>query len=201
MSDRDALDLASRPGHRLSLDAYRSDFRRYRDRIRGRESWKFERRQEFEEDGESWQALRRGDRAESVRLLEDEREDLLAAARRDRQRGTPFRRVRVVEEPLTPYMRWELYALRVQAEAGKDIRVVRPGVLGTLEPAGPLPEVVVLGGQVLYEVIYTDAGALDGAVRHHDADLIRRWEAFIRALHEAGEDILSYVARSPAIPE
>ncbi|MDX3225567.1 hypothetical protein PV419_07600 [Streptomyces sp. ME19-01-6] len=133
-----------------------------------------------------------------MRLLDEEREALLKTAQRDRERGTAFHRVRVVEEPLTPYMQWELHALRVQSESGKKVRVVTPAALGTLETPGLLPEVVVVGGQILYQVVYTEAGVLDGAIRFTDAELTKRWESFIKELYEAGEDLLSYFERRVA---
>ncbi|MDT0548293.1 MULTISPECIES: DUF6879 family protein [Streptomyces] len=198
MPDRNALELPLSQGERLSLEAYRSEYRQRRAELRDRHSWKFERQQEFEERDDSWEAFRRGHWEESLRLLGEEREALLKTAQRDRERGTAFHRVRVVEEPLTPYMQWELHALRVQSEAGKKIRVVTPAALGSLETTGPLPEVVVVGGQVLYQVVYTEAGVLDGAIRFTDTELTKRWERFIKELYEAGEDLLSYFERRVA---
>jgi len=198
MLDPSALELPASQGDRLPTQVYRRDFRQYRTELRHRHSWKFERQQEFEEQDDSWAAFRQGRWEEALRLLEEEREDLVEAAKRDRERGIAFHRVRVVEEPLTPYMHWELHALRVQAESGKKIRVVTPAVLGTLETAGPLPEVVVVGGKVLYQVVYTEAGILDGAIRFRGSELIKRWESFIRELYEAGEDLLSYFERRVA---
>jgi hypothetical protein len=198
MLDPSALELPVSQGDRLPTQTYRHDFRQYRTELRDRNSWKFERQQEFEEQDDSWDALRRGHWEEALRLLEKEREDLVKAAQRDRERGTTFHRVRVVEEPLTPYLQWELHALRVQAESGKRVRVVTPAALAGLEIAGPLPEVVVVGGQVLYQILYTEAGVLDGAIRFRDSELIKRWESFIRGLYEAGEDLLSYFERCVA---
>ncbi|MFI0729728.1 DUF6879 family protein [Streptomyces sp. NPDC021225] len=198
MPDRSALELPLSQGERLSLEAYRSEYRQRRAELRDRHSWKFERQQEFEERDDSWEAFCRGHWEESLRLLGEEREALLKTAQRDRERGTAFHRVRVAEEPLTPYMQWELHALRVQSEAGKKIRVVTPAALGSLETTGPLPEVVVVGGQVLYQVVYTEAGVLDGAIRFTDTELTKRWERFIKELYEAGEDLLSYFERRVA---
>ncbi|MEU6866040.1 DUF6879 family protein [Streptomyces sp. NPDC046876] len=161
-------------------------------------SWKFERQQAFEENDSSWRALKRGQWEESVRLLERERDGIERAVRCDRERESPFRRVRVVEWPLSAYVQWELHAFRVQARAGKEIRIVDADRVRALEAAGPLPEVVVLGGQVLYRVLYTEAGVPDGAVRYRDPELIARWEGFIRELYGEGEDVLPYFERRVA---
>ncbi|MFE3829254.1 hypothetical protein [Streptomyces sp. NPDC059092] len=70
--------------------------------------------------------------------------------------------------------------------------------LKELEASAPLPEIVVLGNQVLYEVVHTEAGVLDGGIRFADSGLIGRWEGFIKELYEDGEDIISYVDRHVA---
>lgn len=198
MLDLKELGLVASRGHRLTTEAYRRDFREYRGEVCGRPSWKLERQQQFEEQDISWLAFSQGRWEESLRLLDEERAQLLAVARQDRERSTAFHRVRVVEEPMTAYVQWELHALKVQAESGKRIRIICPGDVATLEAADPLPEVVVLGDRVLYRVVYTAAGALDGAVRFSDPELIRGWGDFIEGLYESGEDVLPYFARCVA---
>ncbi|MFF7242329.1 DUF6879 family protein [Embleya sp. NPDC008237] len=203
MLDLDALVLEHARGERLDTAGYRHDFRRRDEEIVGRPGWKFERRQHFvEQDSPSWEAFRRGDRREWLRLVGARREHWSSVAREDRQRGSVFHRVRVVEEPLTPYMRWELSALRVQSECGMPIRVVGAEHVGPLEESGLLPEIVSLGGRVLYEVLYTDEGVLDGAVRFVDPALVETWESFIAGLYETGESVAAYVDRCVAnLPE
>ncbi|OEV11610.1 DUF6879 family protein [Streptomyces nanshensis] len=185
-------------GVRLELAAYRQDFRIRRASVpAGRPGWKFERRQHFQErSSPSWEAFRRGDWDEALRLAAERRSHWRSVARDDRERGAVLHRVRVVEEPLTPYMQWELHALRVQGESGRPVRVVGGEAVRALESAGPLPEVVVLGGQVLYEILYTDEGLLHGGVRYTDAGVIARWEAFVERLYEQGEDVVPYVDRA-----
>jgi uncharacterized protein DUF6879 len=196
MGDTGGLALDRSLGERLELGAYRGDFRQREAGITGRAGWKFERRQHFQEQSSpSWEAFRRGDWQEALRLTGERRSHWQSIAREDRRRKAAFHRVRVVEEPLTPYMQWELHALRVQGESGMPVRVVDGDGLRPWETAGPLPEVVVLGGQVLYEVVYTDEGVLDGGVRFTDPQLIGRWEGFIEQLYAEGEEIVPYVDR------
>lgn len=182
-------------GERLDTAAYRSDFAARCGRTHGRRSWKFERRQHFEEDDSSRDALRRGDWSGALRLLEDDRAWLREDAAEDRRLGHVFHRVRVVEEPLTPYLQWELHALRMQAEYGTGIRVVAAAALRGAEDGGLLPEVVVLGDQVLYEVVYTEEGAAEGAVRFTRPEPVRRWAHFIEETYASGEDVTSYFDR------
>jgi hypothetical protein len=190
-------------GERLELADYRRDFRQRDGAVSGRPSWKLERRQHFVEYGNaSWEAFRRGDWSEALRRLDEGRERLRAAVREEEDRGNPFHRVRVVEEPLTPYLHWELRSLGVQAECGRPIRVVSAAAVSHLEADRPLLEIVVLGDDTVYEVLYTEAGALDGAVRHIGADPAQRWSGVIEALYRSGEDVRAYVdshvARLPA---
>ncbi|MEU0694989.1 DUF6879 family protein [Streptomyces niveus] len=199
MLDRDALTLSRARGDRLATAAYRQDFRQRDKEITGRDSWKFERLQHFEElNSPSWDAFRRGDWQVALQLLDAKRDRWEKIAREDAERGSVFHRVRVVEEPLTPYLQWELHALRVQGASGTPVRVVSADRLRPLEIKSLLPEIVTLGGQVLYEVLYTEPGVLDGAVRFEDSRLIRNWEAFVQGLYEDGEDIVSYVDRHVA---
>ncbi|RKN09687.1 DUF6879 family protein [Streptomyces radicis] len=189
-----SLDLSQ--GERLISPDYKADFRRQDAEIRGRSSWKLERLQHFEERNDpSRDALRRGDWDAALRLLEEEREGLLESTRQDEERDNPFHRVRVVEEPLTAYVQWELHALRIQAECGRPIRVVDAREVAALEAEGPLPEVVILGGETLYRVHYTHEGVPDGATRFTDRDTIAPWEALIEALYAGGEDVIPYVQR------
>lgn len=196
MADPYSLALDASEGRRLSYEDYRLDFAQRDSEVIDRKSWKFERRQSFREpDDPSWGSFLRGEWGESLQLLEEEREGLLAAVREEEERGNPFCRVRVVEEPLTPYLQWELHSLRVQAECGRPVRVVSARSVDSQERHTPLPEVVVLGGQVIYEVLYTEQGVLDGAIRFDAPGLVERWESFIADLYEGGEDVISYTDR------
>jgi hypothetical protein len=123
---------------------------------------------------------------------------LRATAEADARRGSVFHRTRVVEEPLTPYMQWQLHALRLRDECGAKIRILPANRLGDAEADGPLPELVVLGGRALYEVFYTDTGAPDGAVRYTEPSLVERWERYIKRLYAAGESVQSYFTRRVA---
>ncbi|MDT0320849.1 DUF6879 family protein [Streptomyces millisiae] len=199
MLDVSLLALDPARGERLSLDDYHQDFAERRNAVRGLDSWKLERRQHFlERNNPSWDAFRRGDWAESLRLIQETRPGLVELAQDDRRRGSVFRRVRVVARPLTPYVQWELNSLRVRAESGIPVRVVHVEDIGPLEAAGPLPELVSIGGHTLYSVQYTEEGLSDGAVRFTDPELVAGWTDLLRELYEAGEDLVAYVKREVA---
>ncbi len=199
MPDLKAPCLQRARGERLTLAEYDHDFDERYARILGRDSWKLERLQHFEEhDNPSREALRRGDWDEACRLLEQRRDGLREAAEQDRRQRTVFHRVRVVEKPFTAYLQWELHSLRIKTEYDEVVRVVDADRLELPESDAPLPEIVLLGGETLYEVIYTDAGVLDGAVRFTDPELVKAWEDFVRGLYDKGEDIRSYFEREVA---
>ncbi|MFS7873080.1 DUF6879 family protein, partial [Streptomyces asiaticus] len=140
----------------------------------------------------------RGDWEEALRLLADRRDTLAATAEEDERRGYAFHRVRVVERPLTPYVQWELHSQRQRAEYGQRIRIVPAEQVAASEDTGPLPEVVVLGGHTLFQVLYTEAGVANGAIRYTDRDLVERWENYIKALYAVGEEVISYFDREVA---
>ncbi len=187
-------------GTRLDLDAYEEDFWRRYTQIQGRDSWKLERGQHFvEQNSPSREALARGDWEGAIRLLENRRESLRKEGEQDRRQRTVFHRVRVVQRPFTPYIHWELHSLRLNAEYGEAIRIVdATRIAGPEESFGPLPELVVVGGRTLYQVIYTAEGVLDGGVRFTDPDLVQGWEGVIRAISEDGEDLAPYFERAVA---
>lgn len=199
MRDLQAPVLAPEQGERLTRDAYKRDFREREATIRDAASWKLERRQHFEEQGSpSRDALRRGQWDEALKLLEDRRDALRTAEEEDTQRGHTFHRVRVVETPLTPYMQWELHSHRQRAAYGERIRVMDATQTASAEAAGPLPEIVVLGGGVLFQVLYDDAGLCVGAIRHTDHGTVGNWEGYLEKLYAAGEDVTSYFTREVA---
>ncbi|TNM34623.1 hypothetical protein FH715_00685 [Streptomyces sedi] len=183
----------------LDSDAYREDFRATDARVHGHDSWKLERAQHFEEAGRpAREALRQGDWARSLSLLEENRESLARFAEEDRRKESFFHRVRIVEEPLTPYLQWELHSLRLAAEYGERVRVVPVDLVRRWEAAGPLPELVVLGGLAVYQVRYTPEGVPDGGVRFDDPALVASWEGFLAGLYGQGEELGAYFTRAVA---
>lgn len=187
------LDRAQ--GERLALAAYRSDFQERQWTIAGRDSWKLERGQSFQEPGfDSWEAFSVGRWEEALRLIEAERDYLRDFSAQNAARGIDLFRVRVVEKPLSAYLHWELHLLRLRAECGEKIRVVGPEAVSGLESVQRLPEILTLG-EVTYRIQYTEQGTLDGAVRFTDPHVAADWRAFIRDLYDAGEDLSAYFDR------
>lgn len=199
MLDLRRPSLPTEQGEPLARADYLHNFRSRERAIHNGDSFKLERIQHFEEvNHPSRDALRRGDWAESLRLMDARRDTLRAESVDDERRGARFHRVRVVADPLTPYVQWELHSLRQQAVYGQRVRVLPVEAVAAEEAEGQLPELVLLDDRTLYRVLYSDAGVPDGAVRWTDPAIIDPWGSYLRAAYAAGEDVLSYFDRAVA---
>ncbi|MEU8700348.1 DUF6879 family protein [Streptomyces sp. NPDC048680] len=178
------------------------DFDRYFWRSGPEGFWKLERQQEFREPGvESWEAFRRGRWDESLKLIEGQRGHYEKYFRRIAGCGFALHRVRCVEEPVSPYLQWELHLLHLKAQYGEDTKVLAGDGIGLYEGQGSLSEIVVLGSSVMYEVLYDDEGKLAGGIRFDDPRDISECRQAIQEMHRFGEpldDFFSgHVARLP----
>ncbi|MDT0321550.1 DUF6879 family protein [Streptomyces millisiae] len=188
----------SGPVTRLDRQKYHADF--YRIQSSGiRQLRKLERGQHFAERGfASWEAFQRGEWEEALSLIEERRHIYAQQIRENAERGIRQRRLRVVEFPVTPYVQWELHVLRVRVEVGDDIRAIDARDIASVERDRPVPEMVILGDTVLYEVIYDDQGNADGANRFTDRALIEEAAAGFDALFARGEALPDFVDRKIA---
>jgi hypothetical protein len=183
-------------GTRLSQNEYERDFR---DRLwlsDNADTWKLERMQFYDESGfPSWDAFAAGDWSRSLELYEGLRPELRSFFRKYQERGSRFCRIRVIEAPLTPYLQWEIYCLRIRAQCGENIRIVPARRLSGLEEFGrPVPELVSLCGETLYATEYDDAAKPNGARRFTDHTVISSYESFASELFAASEDLRAYFA-------
>src|SRR5258706_9638397 len=122
-------------GTTMEARDYHADFFHNFETARG-VIWKVERAQYFAEpDVPSWVAFQEGDWERSMALIEDMRSGFAT----DYPPHAEFRRIRVVDEPLTPYMRWELPILKLRADLCERIRVVSAAAVHDLEAREPLP--------------------------------------------------------------
>jgi hypothetical protein len=184
---------------RLDQSRYQKDFNANLWRVDGADSWKLERMQSYSEVGfPSWEAFMAGDWNAALQLYEEERPGITAFYEEFRRHRSCLYRVRVVAEPVTPYVQWELHCLKMRAECGEKIRVVSPSAISVHEATGALPELISLCGVVLYHMTYDDREQPDGAFRFSDPELIARYENFACGLYETGEDVESYFRRAIA---
>jgi hypothetical protein len=80
----------------------------------------------------------------------------------------------VVEFPITPYIRWAFEPLRVRAQSGERMRVVRADQVEEYEHHGQLPEMITLGADVMYDINYDQDGLQEGGTRIDDHEVVAR---------------------------
>jgi hypothetical protein len=184
----------------LTLDAYRADLRVRRLELgAGQPSWKLERQQYFADTTDPPSAaFARGEWEESIRLMEDNRPLFAKYCREAADHGVALYRVRVVEEPMAPYVQWEFHYLRLATAAGERIRVVDAERLGQFERNGPLPDVLTAGADTIYRILYTDDGVPDAVRRIVSRGAAGRCIDLIRRLYDAGEDMDAFFERRVA---
>ena len=88
--------------------------------------------------------------------------------------------------------------MRISAEYGERVRVLPADAVAAAETDGPLPELTIQDGKVLFHVLYTDTGVPDGAIRFTDPAIVEPWTAYVRAAYAAAEDIMTYFERAIA---
>ncbi len=183
---------------RLDRSSYHEDF--YRAFASGiRFLNKLERGQNFKERGfASWEAFAAGDWETSLSLVEEKREVYRKQFADAGASGVRQRRVRVVELPVTPYVQWEMHVLRLRVELGDEIRVVAASSIADIEREHLVPEVVILGESVMYEVQYDQDGNADGARRYRDPALIAETNEGFESLWGRSETFDAFFEREIA---
>ncbi|MEU8329345.1 DUF6879 family protein [Micromonospora sp. NPDC048839] len=184
------------PGEQLRLEDYWADFEDRFWQTGDPGFWKLERQQTFKEPGdEGWRAFADGRWEDSLRILDARRPEFQSYYRRIVVSGFATRRVRVVEEPFTPYLQWELHVLRLRHECGGLTRVVGADAVAAAESGGRVPEIYTLGTEVMYEAVYDADGVLAAARRWRDPDLVASCQSFIESLYQGGEPLDEFFAR------
>lgn len=182
----------------LDRPSYHEDFRRhYESGIRFLS--KLERGQNFKERGfPSWEAFAAGEWSRALSLIGEKREIYAAQFQKAAELGILERRLRVVQFPVTPYVQWELFVLRLRVELGDSIRVMDARKISDIEVDHLVPEVVILGDEVMYEVVYDDDGNAAGANRIADQVAIEETSAGFDTLYRRGEDFTEFFNREIA---
>lgn len=197
---RDLLDGAS--GERLVGDAYGEAFNKDFWGVGEPGFWKLERLQKFQEPySESWAAFIKDDWEEALRLHETRRSSLEDTCRKIADHGFSTWWVRVVEKPISPYLQWELHLLRLRSQCGDNVRVVGLDQIERFEKNGHLPEIVTMGTEVMYELMYDENGLPEGGIRFVKRDLIVRCQKFIQDLYSVGDGLESFFEREVAVLE
>nr|WP_141578055.1 DUF6879 family protein [Actinomadura sp. WMMA1423] len=84
----------------------------------------------------------------------------------------------------------------MRAQAGlQDIRILDASLVSHLEAEHQLPELVFLGTEVMYEVLYDSDGTHSGGRRHDDPAVIHACHRQLVEPHDAGKQLLSFFER------
>lgn len=186
-------------GKRLGVNAYLSDFGPRFWNIKKHGFWKLERKQDFQEVGSpSWDAFTQGDWNKALQLMTDRRQSLTDHYDRVALNGFTTYRVRVVAEPITHYLQWELNSFVQRAECGERIRIVAVDDIAAFEMDAELPEIVTLGSEAVYEVLYNESGMHEGAILCTNPADVTAWRKFIQDLYAEGEEVASFHQRKVA---
>jgi hypothetical protein len=86
-------------------------------------------------------------------------------------------------------MRWELNLLRLRDELGGHTRIIDAAAVRRFEAALVLPELITLGDDVVYRLLYDENGLQEGADRYSGRDVVVECRKFIQALYADGEPI------------
>lgn len=160
---------------------------------------KLERIQHFREPYDaSWRAFAAGRWEESLELSERNRPEVVAEFAEDARLGYSSYRVRVVEFPISPYLRWEFDRFRIRVECGENIRVVGPEAVARFESGGIVPELIFMGSLAMYEVLYDESGVLAGGRKFTDPELIAGCRDEVQALYAEGEAFRAFFEREIA---
>ncbi|GAA3039334.1 DUF6879 family protein [Actinokineospora globicatena] len=191
--------LATAEGTRLLGDAYLDDFNERFWRIGRSGFWKLERLQDFREPtDDSWVAFDQGRWQDAVAALRERRGALTEHYRKISEHGFETWRVRVVEWPLTDYLRWESELLALRDELGGHTRFLDASRVEHLESAGVLPELITLGDEALYHLLYDETGLQQGGVRYDDEGLVVAVREFIQGLYSVGATAEGFMERAAA---
>jgi len=169
---------------RLLPEDFRREFRKASLSV-ARRVYKLERRQTFQEPGNrSWEAFAAGDTERALQLIEESRASQRAFKKIFEERSADFYRLRVIEDPFTDYLKWELAHFQLNAEEGEKIYLVNQPMIADIDWTYGLRDYTIFDADLAFFLNYSD----DGLFLH--ADLVRDAN-ILTALVEISEEILA----------
>ncbi|GAB1821878.1 DUF6879 family protein [Herbidospora sp. RD11066] len=184
------------PGVMLDRRAYTTEFYGVYREMEG-VLWKLERAQHFHEPySPSWVAWADGDWDRAMKLIEESAGDFAA----DVVDSVELRRLRIAEQPLSDYLKWEFQVLRARAGVGERTRVLDASAVRHLERHGPLPEILILSRELMYEVLYDDIGAHVGGRRIIQKDVIATCLSDMENLYEQADELSRWTSTASPSP-
>lgn len=127
------------------------------------------------EQNRSQKAYYRGDTDRAVTLLRKEAEADKPLYDDIRKRGIEYARIRLVQEPLTMYLRYEMLAYGIRAEMGENIEVVPCDPVRCL-PGDELFDFLLFDRSTALVHDYGEIGLQTGGWLLHDREALSRLE-------------------------
>jgi len=182
---------------RLDLEGFGSAFANAWSRIEFRflklECWQAYREAETNESQAAYDC---GDIEAARRLLTEEAEGDRRLYEDVRRRGIEYARVRLVREPLTRYLDYELLSFRIRAEMGENIEIVR------CDPAQSLPDeqhfdLLLFDRRtaLIHDYGSDEVGFQVGGWISQDPQVVERLEDTVMDLRRRGTPLGQFLAR------
>lgn len=176
----------------IQADKYMSEVQSAWDNA-ARQFLKVEVLQAFEEPGDpSYEALRRRDFKEAVRLVRERVAAQEGMYREGIRRGMEIVRLRVVEWPLTEYLRYEIMAYVVAETIGERVLVIERESLRP-EVERELREFNMFDQRIAFLLDYTPEGLFRGAWRVEAPSEVARLIAVASALSKKAVQLASWM--------
>lgn len=181
--------MAYPEGDYLAPADFRKRFRSAWDAAQSR-FFKIERRQAYNQAGdESFDVYVRGDHEKAKRLL---RESVLMQSEmyeRARRRGVELVRLRLIEDPLTDYLRYyEIPSYFVSQELGEQI------CFAEVDPKRDrLPDCIIFDSSVMFVNAYDGLNRPVGAIEVSEGEEIERHLSLAEEMLSSGEGLSDFV--------
>jgi hypothetical protein len=179
---------------RLDLAEFGSRFAESWARLRSR-FLKLECRQVYQEreTNKSQEVYNKGEVDKARELLRQEAEADRPLYADVKMRGLDYARIRLVQEPLTPYLEYELMAYRIRVDMGETIEVVRCGSELNL-PNDKYFDFLLFDRRTALIHDYGDEGLQSGGWLTGDLDVIASLERVVIDLRQNAIPLREFIA-------
>jgi hypothetical protein len=145
------------------------------------------------EANSSQEVYNRGDVSTARELLQQEAEGDQALYRDINRRGIDYARIRLIQEPLTRYLQYELMSYQIRAAMGENIEIVRCDAKIRLPDEGHFDFLLFDQDTALIHD-YGELGRQAGGWLSEDADVIARLAATALALRHTAVPLERFLA-------
>jgi hypothetical protein len=183
------------PEDRLDSEGYLKDFYKYFDHMQDGMR-KIEYGQSFSQPGnKSWEAFNHGDWQLALKLQDDLSKEADRYFKSLKRVAPPGRRVRIVVEPFSDYLIWELNIFRRNERLGEVIRVIKFPEAVELVARDFIDDYVAIDNTVAYRVLYDHNGLNIGAEKSLNPETVNGAVDAFEALFKNAEPFQEFFSR------